>query len=89
MSSVAIEYFKNIDESKIKLIKHELQYDFFLSEEESEVERLIKQMTALKFSTERVRKALFARNNELDKQVTELQERLALLERFICRGGDA
>lgn len=63
-----------------------LQLDFWKSEEESELESLRKEIRAVKTSSDKVRRGLYARNGELTKLVLDLQERLAILERNICKG---
>ena len=85
-NTVAIEYFKNVDQSQIKLVKHELQYDFFMSESETEVERLIRMTEEIKASTSKVRKKLFANDGDKEKRISDLENRLAILERNICHG---
>ncbi len=60
------------------------QLDFFLTPEESEIESLRKQISAVKSSSDKVRRGLYARNGELTKMVIDLQERLAILEKNIC-----
>jgi hypothetical protein len=60
------------------------QLDFWKTEEESEIEALRKEIGAVKTSSDKVRRSLFARNGELTKVVIDLQERLAILERNIC-----
>jgi hypothetical protein len=62
------------------------QLDFFKTEEESEIEALRKEIAAVKTSSDKVRRSLFARNGELTKIVIDLQERLAVIERNICKG---
>ncbi len=98
MSAVAIEYFKTVDHNLMKFQKHELQFDFFLTENESEVDRLIRITEEIKDSTTKVRKKLFAENGTLKKKmllmeeensslknrVLEMEERLAIIERGIC-----
>lgn len=84
MSSVAIEYFKNIDQSQIKLVKHELQYDFFMSESETEIERLIRMTEEIKLSTNKVRKGTYAEIGSLKKEVAELKAAVEILVRHIC-----
>jgi hypothetical protein len=61
------------------------QLDFFKSEEESEIEALRKEIGAVKNSSDKVRRGLFARNGELTKIVNDLQQRLAIIERNICQ----
>jgi hypothetical protein len=63
-----------------------VQLDFFKNAEESEMEALRAEFNAVKKSTERVRKGVFVRHNELAKICTDLQSRLDILERNICKG---
>ena len=84
MSSVAIEFFKTIDQSQIKLIKHELQFDFWHSINETEVERLIRMTEEIKLSTNKVRKGTYAEIGSLKKEVAELKATVEILVRHIC-----
>ncbi len=84
MNAIAVNFLKTVDQNLVKVKKHELQLDFFRSETESEVDRLIREMDETKSSVTKIRKKLFAENGELKKRVLELEERLALLERHIC-----
>jgi hypothetical protein len=62
----------------------QIQYDFFEEKpDEFAVYRL--QIAAIEESTTKVRKKLFAENGALKKRVTELEERLSLLEHYICK----
>ena len=61
------------------------QLDFFRSEEESEILAMNEKIKAIDASTHRVRKSLFAKNGELTKKVNDLESRLQILERHICR----
>lgn len=79
-------FFKTVDQSLIKTMKHDLQYDFFLTEQESEVERLIRMTEEIKKSTGAVRRKLFAENGSLKKRVLELEQRLSYIESYICNG---
>lgn len=62
-----------------------LQLDFFLTEEECEMQQIREQVAALKASQDKVRKALFARHGELIKGVIDLNERVEHIERGLCR----
>ncbi len=62
-----------------------VQYDFWKSQEESEMDALRHEMAAVKASSEKVRRALFARNGELTKRMLDLEYRLEVLERNICK----
>ena len=77
-------YFANLDQTKLKTVKHELQLDFFRTESESEVDRLIRMTEEIRDSTGKVRRKLFAENSELKRKVLDLESRLAILERHIC-----
>lgn len=57
------------------------QLDFW---EETEISALKARIDAVEKSKEKVRKGLYAENAALKKKVSELEERLALLERNIC-----
>jgi hypothetical protein len=63
-----------------------IQYDLFQSPEESEMAALRKEVSALKISMDKQRKALFARNGELVKRMLELEDRLSVIERGLCIG---
>jgi len=63
-----------------------IQLDFFKSDEECEIDCLRKEVSALRLSQDKVRKKLFSENGSLKKDVLDLKERIAILERFICRG---
>jgi single-stranded DNA-specific DHH superfamily exonuclease len=65
-----------------------VQLDLFKTKEESTIEAVLKQYDELKKSTEKVRKGLFARHNELSKQYTDLSERFQILEKYICASED-
>jgi hypothetical protein len=80
------KFFETVDPSHIKIIKHEVQYDFFLTPIESETEMLVREMDGVKISVTKIRKALFARNGDLQRKMLELEERLNIVERGICRG---
>jgi len=61
-----------------------IQLDLFKSSEECEIDALRREMASVKLSSEKVRKALFARNGELVKRVLELEDRLSVIERGLC-----
>ena len=79
-------FLKTVDQTLIKHKKHELQFDFWKSESESEIERLVREMAEVKASTTKVRKGLYAENGSLKNRVLDLEERLAIIERNICNG---
>lgn len=73
-----------------------IQLNFFQSFEEQildenrflkeEVKKVALKTNATHASADKVRRALFARNNELQKRVDELEERLKIIEKNICKG---
>ena len=86
MQEVQQRFFATVDPKDIKTVKHDVQYDFWLTKEESETEMLVREMDGVKVSVTKIRKALFSRNGQLQKKMLELEERLAIIERGICRG---
>lgn len=60
-----------------------IQLDFF--QEHDEVSVLKNELEKVRASSEKVRKALFARHGELAKNYLDLLQRLEVLERNICR----
>lgn len=62
------------------------QLDMFLSEEQSEIDSLRERIDAVDTSTGKVRRSLFAKNGEMSKKMNDLEERMVILERYICRG---
>lgn len=79
-------FFATVDQSKIQKLHHEVQYDFFLEPQESEIEMMRKDIATVKASGHAVRRGTYAMINEQKKQITELEERLKILERNICHG---
>ena len=61
-----------------------IQMDFFKTPIECEMDALRLQLIAVKTSSDKVRRSLYARNNELEKRILDLEARLAILERYIC-----
>lgn len=61
------------------------QLDFFKSEEECQFQALRKQLSDVKVSNDKVRKALFTRHGYLMKKIIQLEEWLKILERNICQ----
>lgn len=80
------QFFAAVDQSKIQKLHHEVQYDFFLEPEESEIEMLRKDLAIVKASGHAVRRGTYAMINEQKKQITELEERLKHIERGLCYG---
>jgi len=58
----------------------------FLLEEKTFEESITEEMKAVKTTCDKVRKSNFASIGELKKKVVDLNERLAIIERNICRG---
>jgi hypothetical protein len=80
------KFFKTLDQSVVKIVKHNVQLDFFQTVEETQVDKLIRIVDEIRLSSNKVRKAMFARDCEKEKRITDLENRLAILERNICRG---
>jgi len=62
----------------------QIQYDFFKTPEEIEIELIRKTVLEFKESNDKVRKGLFARHNELAKMYVDMKNRLEIIERGIC-----
>lgn len=62
-----------------------IQYDFFESKEESEISSLRKSVSNIKDSSDKVRRALFAKNGDLTKRMLDLEYRLEAIERGLCK----
>lgn len=62
-----------------------VQLDFFKTHEESEIDALKAEVSKLRESQDKVRKAMFARHGELYKRQIDFEERLSCLERGICK----
>lgn len=86
--SKQIAYFKTLDPKIVKVDKSfsHLQYDFFLTEAESELEMLQKKVAKIEFSAHAVRRGTYALINEQRKRIEELESRLQHIERGICYG---
>ncbi len=63
----------------------QLQYDFFKTEEQQELETLKNFVQDVKVSTDKVRKKLFADHGNDRKLLLELDERLRIIEKYICK----
>jgi len=61
-----------------------IQLELFDTPTESEMLR--SEMEEVRKSSEKVRKALFARHGELAKKYCELHMRMEILERHLCQG---
>lgn len=59
------------------------QLEFF-SSSTSEMDMLKDEVKHVKESSDKVRKSMFARHNELARKYTDLQDRLQIIERNIC-----
>lgn len=79
-------FFATVDQSHIKHITYEVQYDFFKEIEESEIEMLRKELAKVSASGHAVRRGLYATLNEQRKKIDELEERLTHIERGFCYG---
>lgn len=60
-----------------------LQLDLF-PQDENDIMRL--EINKIRESTDKVRRGLFARHGELAKLYLDVNERLSIIERYICRG---
>lgn len=67
-------------------MKTVIQYDFFETREESEWKALEQKMEELDNSCHKIRKGIFAKHSELLKRQLELEARLEILEKHICKG---
>lgn len=63
-----------------------IQYDFWQTKEESEIESMRKEIEKLRSSSEKVRKGVFARVGEVTKKQIDLEDRLNILESHLCKG---
>jgi len=63
-----------------------IQLDFFQTEEESEIDCLHQELEKMRQSNDKIRKALFARNGELVKMYMDVNDRLSIIEKNICKG---
>jgi hypothetical protein len=62
-----------------------IQYDFFKTEEESEIECMKRSIEKIDESCHKVRKGIYAKHGEILKIVNDLQERLEIIEKNICK----
>jgi hypothetical protein len=58
-------------------------------EEIGEIEELKMQMSAIKESSDKVRRGIFVRHNELSRMYLELMRRMDMIERGICNGKES
>ncbi len=63
------------------------QLDFWRGEEDCKFDALKARFEKVEASTEKVRKGMFARLGEQGKRLVDLENRMVILERNICRGG--
>lgn len=67
----------------------ELKYklDFFEEEEEekSEIEYILSDFKEVKETCDKVRKSMYAKHGALEKKYMDLQERMQIIERNICK----
>lgn len=59
------------------------QLEFKLFEENIE-DRLREEIDKIRASSEKVRRKLFVRQNEIDRMCTDISARLAIIERHLC-----
>lgn len=62
------------------------QLDFFKTLEESRMDSLEKSFAIVKESCDKVRKGQFARIGELKKLIMDIESRLNVIEKNICKG---
>jgi len=61
-----------------------IQLDLFKTQEQCEIDTLRIELAKVKGSLDKVRKGTYARLNENGKGLLDHEERLAIVERFIC-----
>jgi hypothetical protein len=59
---------------------------YLLDEDNTELAQLRREIEEVDLSCNKVRKALFARHNELSKMYLEIHQRLEVIESSICKG---
>ncbi len=59
-----------------------LQLDFF---EDTEITHIKQEIEKVKQSSDRVRKGMYAKHGALEKKFQELDDRLGIIERNICK----
>ena len=62
-----------------------VQFDLFKSKEDSELDSLRKYCEEIHESTHKVRKGIFAKHGELNKKYIDLEERLQIIEKNLCK----
>lgn len=62
-----------------------IQLDLFLPQK-TIVDCIQEDLKTVKTSNDKVRKSMFASHNELKKKYIDLNERMEIIERNICRG---
>ncbi len=62
-----------------------IQYDFFQTKEESEIQALRNEVERLRFSADKVRKGVFARVGEVKKIQIDMEDRLLIIEKNLCK----
>lgn len=67
-------------------MKMAVQYSLFETREESEHDAIIRKIDELDQSCHRIRKGIFAKHNELLKRNMDLERRMEILEKYICKG---
>lgn len=64
----------------------QVQFDLFKEDKESEFEELEKVILEVKKSSDKVRRGMFAKHGELVKMFLDIDERLKVIEKNICKG---
>ncbi len=62
------------------------QLDFFKEEKDCEIEALRKEVESIRKSSDKVRRGLFSRHGEITKLVIDIDQRLSLIEKNLCKG---
>lgn len=59
---------------------------YLLEEDNTELSQIRREIEEVDISCNKVRKAMFARHNELAKLYLEIHQRLEVIESYICKG---
>lgn len=65
-----------------------LQLDFWMSEDACEMRQLRQDVDKYRISSDKVRRGVFSRVNEIGANIEDVSRRLEIIERFICRPDD-
>lgn len=63
----------------------QIQYDLFEECEETRLHEMEKKIDEIKTSCDKVRKGMFARHGELFKLMKDIDNRLKMIESYICK----